>query len=164
MTDERVETVSYEQAREVALRILTARQRSCAELSQRLIDKGVSVEVAEQVITRFQEVDLLDDAELARMIVRTEQHEKGHGIRRVRQRLMMRGIPTDLAEQALSEMGDCAEQARASAAALQLKRKHRSQPSQVQWRRIRDALLRRGFTPPTVNQVLGQIMSADEED
>lgn len=156
--------LDYDQAREVALRILTARQRSCSELRERLIDKGASPATAEDVIARFQEVSLLDDAELARMIVRAEQSEKGYGLRRVRQRLMMRGIPPHVAEDALSDVGDDGERDRALAAARQLKPKHRAQPDHVQWRRIRDALLRRGFAPPIVGEIVDQILSEDKDD
>lgn len=157
--DEESPTLDYDQAREIALRILTARGRSCAELYDRLVAKGASSVTAQEVIDRFQEVSLLDDAELARHIVRSEQSDKGYGLRRVRQRLMMRGIPPEIAEEALTAVGDDGERERAVAAARQLKRKHHAQPAHVQWRRIRDALLRRGFAPTIVTEVVGQILS-----
>ncbi len=85
-------TAPAERARELALSLLTRAPRSVAELRARLISKDVDPTVADEVIARYLEVGLLDDAGLASAIARTRHAERGLAPRAIAQELRRRGF------------------------------------------------------------------------
>ena len=88
-------------ARAIALRLLTSSPRSRAQLAEAMARKDVPDEVAERVLDRFTEVGLIDDAEYARMVVRTRHAERGLSRRAIAVELRRRGIDDELAGDAL---------------------------------------------------------------
>jgi regulatory protein len=93
-------------ARERALQLLGYRERSCAELRQRLHDNGYPRSVVNDVVDRFCEVELIDDARFASAWVRSRV-SAGYGRRRVARELAEKGIDDALIQSALEEeMGD----------------------------------------------------------
>src|SRR5690625_5873828 len=76
-----------ERARAIVLRTLSRSPRSRFELFQRLTDREVSAEIAEELLDRFEEVGLIDDAEYAAMLVRTRHNERGQARRAIAQEL-----------------------------------------------------------------------------
>ena len=136
-----------ENARERALRILTAAPKSRAQLAQRLTAHGVDQAITERLLDRFEEVGLLDDAELAAMIVRTRFAEKKQSRRAIAQELNRKGISGPVAEAALSQLDDDDE----SRAALDLARGRLRRTvglsPEVRIRRALGALGRKGYSP-----------------
>ena len=91
-------------ARAIALRLLTSSPRSRAQLAEAMARKDVPDEVAERVLDRFTEVGLIDDAEYARMVVRTRHAERGLSRRAIAVELRRRGIDDELAGDALEQV------------------------------------------------------------
>ena len=149
-------------AREIALRQLTVRQRTRAELAQALARRKVPQDAARQVLDRFTEVGLLDDAEFARDWVAA-------GDRRLRGRRVLaaelagKGVAEELIEQALAERSaeDDLDVARELA--------RRRMPAlaglerQVRYRRLCGLLQRRGFGWGVISQVARELLD-DLED
>ncbi len=149
-------------AREIALRQLTVRQRTRAELAQALARRKVPQDAARQVLDRFTEVGLLDDAEFARDWVAA-------GDRRLRGRRVLaaelagKGVAEELIEQALAERSaeDDLDVARELA--------RRRMPAlaglerQVRYRRLCGLLQRRGFGWGVISQVAREVLD-DLED
>src|SRR5690625_3659224 len=71
----------HERARAIVLRTLSRSPRSRFELLQRLTDREVPVDIAEELLDRFEEVGLIDDSEYAAMLVRTRHNERGQARR-----------------------------------------------------------------------------------
>lgn len=136
-----------ERARELALRILTAAPKSRAQLAQRLAAKGVDESITERLLDRFEQVGLLDDGELAAMIVRTRFAEKKQSRRAIAQELNRKGISGPVAEAALDQLDDEDE----SQAALELARGRLRRTAglspEVRIRRALGALGRKGYSP-----------------
>jgi hypothetical protein len=82
--------LNLDQAREAALRVLTRSSKSSFELRTLSETKGASPEIAQTVVQRFLEVELLDDAKLARAIVNTRIALKGESSRLIRRELEKR--------------------------------------------------------------------------
>ena len=100
-------------ARAIALRLLTSSPRSRAQLAEAMARKDVPDEVAERVLDRFTEVGLIDDAEYARMVVRTRHAERGLSRRAIAVELRRRGIDDELAGDALAQVDADDEEAAA---------------------------------------------------
>jgi regulatory protein len=100
-------------AREACLRLLACRPRSRHELAQRLEDKGVEPEVAERVLNRMEQVELVDDAAFARAWVHSRHTYSGRGRRALAMELRTKGVADHHADAALAQVDDEAEAERA---------------------------------------------------
>ena len=145
-------------AREIALRRITARARSAFELRKDLIQRQVSPEVADQVVTRFIEVGLVDDAEFARAWVRSRSATKSLSRTSLRRELIAKGIGDEEISQALDEMGGSDEEV-----ALDLARRKISgfldQDKATITRRLSGYLLRRGFSYSVIQNCVRQVIN-----
>lgn len=148
-------------AREIALRQLTVRQRTRAELKAALARKNVPAEAADEVIDRFTEVGLLDDAAFARDWVAAGARRQ-RGRRVLAQELAQKGVAPELIDEALAgqEPGDDLEVALALA-----RRKARSLAGldrQVRYRRLCGVLQRRGFSGGVISEVVRQVLGEQD--
>src|SRR5204863_8612232 len=66
-----------ERAREICLRQLATRPRTRAELAKALARQGISDEVVAEVLDRYDEVGIIDDAAFARAWVSSRHHSRG---------------------------------------------------------------------------------------
>ena len=92
-------------AKERALRILGYRERSAAEVDQRLLDDGYPPEVARDTVARFSELGLIDDSRFAAVYSRSRL-AAGFGTRRIASELKQRGVAPEIAVSALREAMD----------------------------------------------------------
>ena len=100
-------------AREIVLTQLTAAPKSRAQLEKKLADRDVEPDVAEAVLDRMEDVGLVNDSELAVMIVRSQVAGRGLARRALRQELSKKGITGQDAELALEQVSDDDERIRA---------------------------------------------------
>lgn len=100
-------------AKDICLRLLTARPRTRIELQQALQRKGVADEVTDQVLNRLDEVGLVDDAAFAEVWVRSRHNVQGLGRRALAMELRRKGVADDSAAEALSTVDSEAEEERA---------------------------------------------------
>ncbi|HZJ05593.1 MAG TPA: regulatory protein RecX [Nocardioidaceae bacterium] len=91
-------------ARKILLDQLARAPRSRAELATRLARKGVPDEVAQRLLTRFEEVGLIDDGAFARLWVMSRQSSKGLSGRALAQELRGKGIADQLIRDAVDEI------------------------------------------------------------
>jgi regulatory protein len=90
-----------DQARQIGLNYLAHRARTAAELSAHLVSRGVETAVADQVVERFVEVRLLDDAEFARQWVTARRARQRLADARLRRELLDKGVDPDTIAAAL---------------------------------------------------------------
>jgi len=100
-------------ARAVCLRLLTDRARTRAELAEVLRRRGIPRSVADQVLGRFSEVGLIDDAAFADQWVRSRYRSSGLGRQALAEELRRKGVSGELAAGALAEVDAAAERRRA---------------------------------------------------
>jgi regulatory protein len=110
-------------ARKILLDELTGRARSRAELAAKLAKKAVPDEVAERLLTRFEEVGLVDDEAFARAWVESRQSGKGLARRALAQELRHKGVDDETAREVLDEVDPDDE---VEAARMLVRRKLRS--------------------------------------
>lgn len=93
-------------AREIVLRQLSYRAHSREQLRGKLASRGVEPEIAEQVLDRFTEVGLVDDAAFAEWVVRSQRDSRGLSRRALAVELHKRGVDGDTAASALTDVQD----------------------------------------------------------
>ncbi|MGC4151826.1 MAG: regulatory protein RecX [Propionicimonas sp.] len=149
-------------AREIALRQLTVRQRTRAELAQAMARHKVPEDAARQVLDRFTEVGLLDDAAFARDWVAAGGRRQ-RGRRVLAAELAGKGVSDEVIEEALAERSADDD----LGAARELAR--RRMPSlagldrQVRYRRLCGLLQRRGFSWGVIAQVSREVLDEIED-
>jgi regulatory protein len=100
-------------AREICLHLLTDRARTRQELASALARKGVPAEAAAEVLDRFGEVGLIDDAAFAGQWVRSRHVHRGLGRRAIAVELRRKGVADEVAGEALAEVDVESEDRRA---------------------------------------------------
>jgi|GEM_PF-1581977 len=154
---------AYEAAIARAFALLSTRARSESEVRDRLTRAGYSATVTGQVIERLRELQYLDDRSFAQTLVA----ERGRGPRALGRRrlewdLAQKGVPRDVAEEALGGLSPEGQQEAAdAAAAAQLAKLSPEGDPMRSRRRLYASLLRRGFDPEVAKDavqraILGQ--------
>ena len=102
-----------EQARNLCLRLLTARARTRAELEGQLAKRGYPYDVSKRVLDRLTQVGLIDDADFAEQWVRSRRANAGKGKRALAAELRTKGVNNDVITAALDGIDAGAERQRA---------------------------------------------------
>ena len=93
-----------ERARALCLRLLTGTPRTRGQLAEALRRRGIPDEVAEHVLSRFEDVGLIDDAAFADAWVESRHHGRGLARRALARELRTRGIESGLVERAVERL------------------------------------------------------------
>lgn len=159
-------------ARTIVLRQLTSAPKSRRQLAVKLAEKDIPGDVIEAVLDRFEEVQLVDDAEFARMWVASRSRSKSLARSALKRELSEKGITGDLAEEALEQVSD--EDELESARALASRKLQHSvdltdrAARDKQARRLVSMLARKGYSPSVgyrvVNEVIGDVLEQQPED
>ncbi|MBD8060821.1 regulatory protein RecX [Actinomycetaceae bacterium Sa1BUA1] len=161
---EDVEPPGEEVARAILLRQLAAAPRSRAQLAEKLAAKDVPDEIAEQLLDRFEEVGLVDDAAYAEMLVRTRHGERGLARRALAHELRLKGVSPEVAEQALEQIDDDDELTAARDLALRKARASRGLDHDKRRRRLAGMLARKGYSPGVAMRAVDEALAADGEE
>ncbi|WFE39044.1 regulatory protein RecX [Micromonospora sp. WMMD998] len=133
-----------EVAREICLRQLATRPRTRAELAGALARRGISEEVAEQVLDRYDEVGIVDDAAFARAWVSSRHTGRGLARRALANELRQKGVDGEVAGAALDGLDQETEEETARALVERKLRTARGEPDAV-FRRLVGMLARKGY-------------------
>lgn len=139
-----------ERAYDRALRYLSFRPRSRAEMERYLQRIGLDDEVRAEVITRLEAAGYLDDAAFARFWVDNRQRFRPRSRRALSYELRQKGIGHQAVEAAIVEQSD--ESAAWQAVEGRLSRWSNLSEEELR-RKISGFLARRGFGYATINQV-----------
>lgn len=164
---ERLEAILREdlvwRAREAALRLLSHRPRTEAELRLRLLRKDFPLEIADACVAQLRAKGLLDDAAFAEMFVRDRVRLNPRGRRLVVQELRGRGVE---AETAMAAVEGVMREEEVDELALTRDAASRWRPRRGEElprarRRLTGFLARRGFAAQAVRQVVAELLPDD---
>ncbi len=154
-----------EAAKTAAFRLLAHRGRSVQELADRLRRKEFPEEVIAEVVHRLKELNLLDDAAVARQWARSYAVNSLWGDRKIRHRLREMGISEDLVSEALAEARQELPEPIAIGKILKKRSPERltaqANSAKEEQRLIRH-LAAKGFAPPAIFQVLANPVEEDD--
>ncbi|ROS77171.1 regulatory protein RecX [Cellulomonas sp. PhB143] len=150
-----------EKAREHVLRSLTAAPRSRGQLTEALARKGYPEAVIEPLLERLVEVGLVDDRQLAEMLVRTRHSERGLSRRALAQELRRKGIDEETARGALAQVDDDDEADAARELVSRRLARTRGLDRDVRVRRTVAALARKGYGPSLAFELVRAALDAE---
>ncbi|MDY7086252.1 MAG: regulatory protein RecX, partial [Actinomycetota bacterium] len=134
-----------ERAREICLRQLAVRPRTRAELAKLLARKEISEEVIAEVLDRYDEVGIIDDAAFARAWVTSRHHGRGLARRALANELRQRGVDAEVASEALETVDD-EDEAATARALVDRKLRTATGPPDAVFRRLVGMLARKGYS------------------
>jgi len=135
-----------QRAKDICLRLLQFRPRTRAELQQALARKGIDADVTEGVLSRLDEVGLIDDKAFAEMWVRSRHTYEGLGRRALAAELRRKGVDESVTTEAVATVDPDSEEARARQL---VRKKLRTLPptadTSTTVRRLASLLARKGY-------------------
>ncbi len=150
-------------ARAIVLRQLTGSPKTRAQLASRLAERGCDPQVVAEVLDRFEEVGLVDDAAYAEMFVRSKQRSRGLSRQALAIELRRKGVGADDASRVLDAVDAAGEAQRARALVdARLPRLH-GLDRQVQVRRLAGLLARKGYPAGLAAAVVFEALDASPE-
>jgi regulatory protein len=151
-------------ARQLCLRLLTLAPRTRAQLADALRKRGIPDEAVHEVLDRFEEVGLIDDAAFARAWVESRHYSRGLAARALSAELKQRGVPADEIRAAIDQQLD--PDAEAATARRLVERRlasSRGLPAEQRTRRLAGMLARKGYPPGLAFRVIREAMEAEGE-
>lgn len=150
-------------ARTIALTLLTTAARSRGELQKRMMARGVTPEVATQVLDRFSEVGLIDDADLARTWVESRHRTRGLAGSVLAVELGRKGIDPETVADAVAGLDPDTERATARRLVERKVAATRGLQPQVRTRRLVGMLARKGYPGGLAFAVVREVLERDGE-
>lgn len=149
------ENKEFLRAKDYAYRLLSYRQRSTGEITQRLKVKGFASKVIRKTVKYLSELDYLNDENFARAWIRTKMRLKPSGWPLLRYQLRQKGVADEITEKVISDFAgryDEIDVARKLAASRRPRYKG-LEPLKLK-RRLYDYLRRRGFSQEAILQAI----------
>ncbi|WP_442907136.1 recombination regulator RecX [Kitasatospora sp. NBC_01250] len=150
-------------ARDICLRLLTGTPRTRGQLATALRKREIPDEVAEEVLSRFEEVGLIDDAAFAAAWVESRHHGRGLARRALARELRTRGVAGALVEEAVAQLDPDEEAATARALVERKLRATTGLERQARLRRLVGMLARRGYSEGLAFRVVREVLDAEGE-
>jgi regulatory protein len=146
-----------EQARQILLRVLERGPKSSAELREILLAAEIPAAIADQVIGRFAEVELINDQQLAQDVASAGRKYRGLSKTMVRRKLSDKGLGAEVIDSVTEGISDEDELQVATELAQKRFGQLSSYPAEVRNRRLVGFLQRRGFSSNVVFAAIREV-------
>lgn len=157
--DEIVFANDFRKAKERALYLLDYRDYSYIELFEKL-EKNYSEDVCYKVMERMVELGTIDDRRYAERLARRYVEVKKFGYYRALQEMKRKGIPKAIIEETLSEYEDTVYERLFE---LINKKYYRYLEDENGVKKIKNSLVRYGYSYDDINAVLDEILSESDD-
>ncbi|MER5756603.1 recombination regulator RecX [Streptomyces sp. NPDC002088] len=153
-----------ERARAICLRLLTGTPRTRKQLADALRKREIPDEVAEEVLSRFEEVGLIDDGAFAGAWVESRHHGRGLARRALAQELRTKGVDSTLIDEAVAQLDSEQEEATARELVARKLRATRGLDRDKRLRRLAGMLARKGYSEGMALRVVRQALEEEGEE
>jgi len=153
-----------QKARDICVRLLTARPRTRVELAQVLTRKGIPDQLAERVLGKLDRSGLVNDADFAETWVHSRHTYDGLGRRALIAELKRKGVDESVAAEAASEVDSAAEERRARQLVRKKLRTVGDAEEATRVRRLVGVLARKGYPQGLAYRVVREELRAAGED
>jgi regulatory protein len=153
-----------EQARAVCLRLLTGTPRTRKQLADALEKREIPSEVAEEVLSRFEDVGLINDAAFADAWVESRHHGRGLARRALARELRTKGVDSVLIDEAVAQLDSEQEEETARALVARRLRSTRGLDRDRRLRRLAGMLARKGYPEGVALRVVKRALEEEGED
>lgn len=138
-------------ARNVLLYQLGRSAKSKDQCRKILAKRGIDTEIAERILDRFEEAQIIDDVMFARVFTNSRIKTKGLAKSAIARELREKGISQPLIDEALVDLDAETEQARATELAVNRVRRMTGLERDVIQRRLSGFLARKGYSGSVVS-------------
>ncbi|CAL9417841.1 recombination regulator RecX [Streptomyces sp. Tu 3180] len=153
-----------ERARAICLRLLTGTPRTRKQLADALRKREIPDEAAEEVLSRFEEVGLINDSAFADAWVESRHHGRGLARRALAQELRTKGVDPTLIDAAVSQLDSEQEETTARELVARKLRSTRGLDRDKRIRRLAGMLARKGYPEGLALRVVRQALEEEGED
>ncbi|MFJ1640854.1 MULTISPECIES: recombination regulator RecX [unclassified Streptomyces] len=153
-----------EQARNICLRLLTGTPRTRKQLADALRKREIPDEAAEEVLSRFEDVGLIDDAAFADAWVESRHHGRGLARRALVRELRTKGVDSAVIDEAVGQLDSEQEEATARELVARKLRSTRGLDRDKRLRRLAGMLARKGYGEGLALRVVRQALEEEGED
>ncbi|MFE9727582.1 recombination regulator RecX [Streptomyces sp. NPDC005794] len=153
-----------EQARNICLRLLTGTPRTRQQLADALRKREIPDEAAEEVLSRFEDVRLIDDAAFADAWVESRHHGRGLARRALVRELRTKGVDPAVIDEAVGQLDPEQEEETARELVARKLRSTRGLDRDKRLRRLAGMLARKGYGEGMALRVVRQAIEAEGED
>lgn len=153
-----------ERARAICLRLLTGTPRTRKQLADALEKREIPEDVAEEVLSRFEDVGLIDDAAFAGAWVESRHHGRGLARRALARELRTKGVDATLIDEAVGQLDSEREEATARELVARKLRSTRGLERDKRLRRLAGMLARKGYGEGMALRVVKQALEEEGED
>ncbi|GLF99703.1 recombination regulator RecX [Streptomyces yaizuensis] len=150
-----------ERARAICLRLLTGTPRTRKQLADALDRRGIPPEVAEEVLSRFEEAGLIDDAAFAGAWVESRHHGRGLARRALARELRTKGVDAALIDDAMDRLDPEQEEETARELVARKLRSTRGLDRDRRIRRLAGMLARKGYGEGVALRVVRQALEEE---
>ncbi|MDC0772302.1 recombination regulator RecX [Streptomyces sp. HD] len=153
-----------EQARAICLRLLTGTPRTRKQLADALRKREIPDDAAEEVLSRFEEVGLINDSAFADAWVESRHHGRGLARRALAQELRTKGVESTLIDAAVAQLDSEQEETTARELVARKLRSTRGLDRDKRLRRLAGMLARKGYPEGMALRVVRQALEEEGED
>ncbi|WP_406174152.1 recombination regulator RecX [Streptomyces sp. NBC_00996] len=153
-----------ERARAICLRLLTGTPRTRKQLADALRKREIPDDVADEVLSRFEEVGLINDSAFADAWVESRHHGRGLARRALAQELRTKGVDSTLIDEAVGQLDSEQEEATARELVARKLRSTRGLDRDKRLRRLAGMLARKGYSEGMALRVVRQALEEEGED
>ncbi|MCD7443181.1 recombination regulator RecX [Streptomyces lincolnensis] len=153
-----------ERARAICLRLLTGTPRTRKQLADALRKREIPDEAAEEVLSRFEEVGLINDSAFAEAWVESRHHGRGLARRALARELRTKGVESTLIDEAVAQLDSEQEEATARELVARKLRSTRGLDRDKRLRRLAGMLARKGYPEGMALRVVRQALEEEGED
>ncbi|WP_406160794.1 recombination regulator RecX [Streptomyces sp. NBC_00882] len=153
-----------ERARAICLRLLTGTPRTRKQLADALRKREIPDDAAEEVLSRFEEVGLINDSAFADAWVESRHHGRGLARRALAQELRTKGVDSTLIDAAVSQLDSEQEEVTARELVDRKLRATRGLDRDKRLRRLAGMLARKGYSEGMALRVVRQALAEEGEE
>lgn len=150
--------------RTILLDTLTGQARTRKELADKLALRDVPEDVAGELLDRFTEVGLIDDASFAQQWVESRHRSRGLAPRALAQELRRKGVGDEETKAALEQIDESDQRTAARALVDKRLRSMRGLDHQVATRRLAGLLARKGYGAGLAFSVVREALAEHDGD
>ncbi|WP_329569654.1 recombination regulator RecX [Streptomyces sp. NBC_01361] len=153
-----------ERARGICLRLLTGQPRTRKQLADALAKREIPDEVAEEVLSRFEEVGLINDGAFADAWVESRHHGRGLARRALARELRTKGVDSAVIDEAVGQLDSEQEEETARELVARKLRSTRGLDRDKRLRRLAGMLARKGYPEGMALRVVRQALEEEGEE
>lgn len=143
-------------AKNKALSLLSYRQRTSKEITDKLTKEGFSKETINETIEFLKEYKLIDDLAFAKSFM--EAKVKKYGPNKIKYDLYKKGIPKDIIHEVLNDYTSSDEYAQALELAKKKIKSYKGEDKKSKYRKLGSFLQRKGFSYECILKVLKDLI------